>query len=148
MLIANGWVGRGPSGPLVEVDDFIYGVTQSGGALQGGTAYWLNRDGSNFRVLHAFESVSRPVGGLVLRPDDALYGVSPQGGVHAGGTIFRLTTNGAYSVAFSLGWPGLSVGSAHGREPLAGLTCDDKGALYGTTSTGGAYQKGAVFKFE
>jgi uncharacterized repeat protein (TIGR03803 family) len=112
---AHGRDGRIPSGPLLEVGDFIYGVTELGGAQQGGTAYRLNRDGSNFRVLHAFESWSRPVGGFVLRPDGALYGVSPQGGVHAGGTIFRLTTNGVVSA-----W------SSHYKASIALLTTDDR----------------------
>ena len=34
----------------------------------------------------------------------------------------------------------------NGSEPYAGLILDNKGALYGTTSEGGAYGQGTVFR--
>jgi uncharacterized repeat protein (TIGR03803 family) len=37
-------------------------------------------------------------------------------------------------------------GGADGNQPFAGLISDAKGALYGTTAVGGAYNQGAVYK--
>jgi uncharacterized repeat protein (TIGR03803 family) len=73
-----------------------------------------------------------------------LYGMTSVGGsgCHPGvgcGTLFAITTDGAENVVYGFkGYP-------DGFYPDAGLI-NVNGTLYGTTSKGGAYNKGSVFK--
>jgi len=55
--------------------------------------------------------------------------------------VFELTADGAEKVLYSFGSQ-----AGDGYYPDAGLVFDKAGNLYGTTSEGGAYDKGAAFE--
>ena len=145
---AGGTEGRSPGGALYEHEGALYGMTLLGGAHGGGTVYRVPRDGSGLKVIHNFDTRGRPAGALVRGRDEAFYGVTQQGGLYAGGTIFRLTSDGAFGIVHDFGWQGLILDAARGREPVAGLVLGGDGVFYGTTSAGGPYRLGTVYRFD
>jgi uncharacterized repeat protein (TIGR03803 family) len=150
---ANG-DGNGPSGELV-VDSLgnLYGVTFSGGTAGEGTVYELSPNSSGGwteTVLYSFSPAGskndgfNPVGGLLLDSSGNLYGVTEfGGGSYNGGTAYMLipSENGVWkeTIIFSFGY------HIAGEYPLAGLTIDAKGNLYGTLSQSGSGD-GLVFE--
>lgn len=84
-----------------------------------------------------------PLAGLIADKNGAFYGTTVYGGSLGFGTVYKITpARKGYteSVLWSFGSDG------DGRQPMAGLISDAQGALYGTTSVGGAAGYGAVFK--
>ncbi|MGP8235749.1 MAG: choice-of-anchor tandem repeat GloVer-containing protein, partial [Limisphaerales bacterium] len=86
---------------------------------------------------------SNPQAALLQGSDGNFYGTTAFGGPGAiiGGTVFRMAADGTLTILQSLE----SVGSS-GTLPLAGLTQDRAGNLYGTTSSGGVNDIGTIFK--
>jgi uncharacterized repeat protein (TIGR03803 family) len=127
----NGQDGAQPRG-LVAVDGTLYGVTSSGGAYGGGTAFSLTAKGLE-KVLHSFgtgNDGSAPSGAL-MSFNGILYGVTLHGGTHSSGTVFSLTTSGKERVMHSF------AGGSDGAYPSGALIAHG-GKLYGTTVYGGA----------
>lgn len=96
-----------------------------------------------FTPLYSFGGASGkyPVAGLVLDVAGNLYGTTQQGGAHGLGTIFKVDSTGTETVLHSF-----KGGKSDGAFPGAGLAFDTKGDLYGTTTLGGALNRGTVFK--
>ena len=84
-----------------------------------------------------------PQAALVQGRDGALYGTTLNGG--AGGTAFKVTLAGQESTLWCFGLSG-SAPSVDGVLPLAALVQGRDGNFYGTTSNGGTYDLGTVFK--
>jgi uncharacterized repeat protein (TIGR03803 family) len=155
--------GAGPSAGLVfDGTGNIYGTTTWGGATSGGTVFKLapNSDGSwTESVLYSFCSLtncadgSNTSAGLILDASGNLYGTTYEGGsanCSTGcGTIFKLAPNSDGSWTESVLYSFCSLRNcADGWYPLAGLTFDTTGNLYGTTYWGGSCFNycGVVFK--
>ncbi|MBU6399913.1 MAG: putative Ig domain-containing protein, partial [Verrucomicrobia bacterium] len=148
--------GKYPYASLMQGSDgAFYGTTTAGGSgaystLTFGTVFRVNADGSGYRVLYNFlgnftagvgDGYS-PVAGLVQGSDGALYGITDGGGSGNHGTVFKLNTDGTgYTVLHSFG-----TFTGDGEDPQAGLMRGSDGALYGTTSNGGASGNGVVFR--
>lgn len=83
-----------------------------------------------------------PESGLVRDASGNLYGTTLSGGQYSDGTVFKVTSSGTETVLHSFaGYP------SDGSYPeLGSLTLDAAGNLYGTTSGGGEFGEGAVFK--
>ena len=78
----------------------------------------------------------------VLDKDGNLYGATGQGGTyHLYGTVFELTQSGTETVLH-----GFDDNGTDGYDTQAGVIRGEKGNLYGTTTYGGAYLGGTVFK--
>lgn len=92
-----------------------------------------------FNVIYNFaggQDGSQPVAGLTTDEAGNLYGTTTQGGKNFGGVVFKLVKNRS-------GWtfnPLYSFGSGNddGSTPTARVVFGPDGALYGTTSRGGA----------
>jgi uncharacterized repeat protein (TIGR03803 family) len=133
-----------PAGPLLEGrDGRLYGMTRwlsvIGGPCPGDqTVFRLAKDGTGFLVLHSFDddaSWRGPEGGLIEGRDGALYGTTAGGGANLQGKVFKLNKDGSnYTVLHDFG-----TIPADGAGPMAGLLKGSDGALYGTTTWGGAY---------
>jgi len=98
-------------------------------------------------VLHSFNPYPRggkPFAKLCLGPDGKFYGTASNGGVAGAGVVFKLDTTGHETVLYSF------TGGADGGGPLAGLTFDSAGNLYGTTASGGGvpHYGGVVYKLD
>ena len=99
--------------------------------------------GWTYSVLKSFES---PVRGfhnpLLLGRDGALYGTTVDGGSHGSGTVFRVSPDGTgFTTLFSFN-------ITNGWRPRAGLIQAPDGTLFGTTSLGGAFGNGTVFRLQ
>jgi len=133
----------------------IYGVTKYGGSAGNGTAFKLakSKKGYKFSLLHSFTRTAGDGGlpfGTLLLYKGKLYGTTEAGG-NAGdwGTVFELASG-------KTGWTETILcnftGAADGGSPIAGLTADSKGNLYGLARDGGivnsscAYGCGVIFK--
>jgi len=80
-------------------------------------------------------------GGLIKDSEGNLYGTAYAGGASGFGIVFKLARSGTETVLYSF------AGNANdGSFPYAGLIRDGAGNFYGTTSQGGAYDGGTVFK--
>jgi uncharacterized repeat protein (TIGR03803 family) len=144
---------------LVDKKGVLYGTTVAGGTggcagFGCGTVVKLRPSGNGYTetVIYDFQGGSDgayPRAGLIADTTGALYGTTQNGGngpCSGGfgcGTAFKLTPSGtgyAESVLYRF------HGGSDGANPLAGVIADDRGALYGTTPSGGTYGAGTVFK--
>jgi len=124
-------------GGLVLSGNILYGTANQGGGSGDGTVFKLNIDGSGFMVLHSFSGGTNstgPLGGLVLS-GNTLYGI---GGESSG--LFAVNTDGT-------GFTNLHSfnGGSNGFVPEAGVILSGD-TLYGTTTDGGSWDNGIVFK--
>ena len=95
-------------------------------------------------VLHNFAGAADgelPWGGLIRDAAGNLYGSTPYGGGEVSeGTVFKVDTTGKETVLYTFGNADIAA------FPLAGVSRDAAGNLYGTTSGGGTFRSGTVFK--
>lgn len=143
--------GAYPRGDLIDVDGTLYGTTNGGGSSCAytnygrGTVYSVTTSGAE-KVLYSFHGASdgaNPYSGLI-ELNGTLYGTTRQGGgkgcsfsnIHGCGTVYSITTLGQETVLYHFQ-------GADGAYPIASLVAV-KGALYGTTLSGGTC--GNVFK--
>jgi uncharacterized repeat protein (TIGR03803 family) len=136
--------GAGPLAGLVrdKVGNF-YGTAYQGGSYGDGTVFKLDTAGKE-TVLHSF-TYSDGAGlwsGLVMDKAGNLYGTAVEGGSYGYGTVFKLDRTGNETVLYNF------TGGADGAYPEAALVRDKDGNLYSTTSLGGPYGYGTVFKLD
>jgi uncharacterized repeat protein (TIGR03803 family) len=136
--------GIGPYGPLLrDKNGNLYGTTIQGGAYFYGTIYKLTPHGAE-TILHYFNPDEHdgagPITGLTMDKQGNLYGVALVGGRYKEGAVFEINSKGRYSILYNFG-----ATATDGNGP-ATLTLDASGDLYGTTSVGGTYGAGTVFK--
>jgi uncharacterized repeat protein (TIGR03803 family) len=155
--------GQNPQARLVfDKEGNLYGTT-SDSFTGGGTVFELSPTKSGQWIettIHSFNCFSSndgcyPYSYLIVDKAGNLYGTTLQGGggdnsetcTNGCGTVFKLSPqkNGnwtetiLYSFSQNLG--------PNGANPYAGLVGDEKGNLYGTTSSGGQYKgDGTVFQ--
>jgi uncharacterized repeat protein (TIGR03803 family) len=122
----------------------LYGTTIGGGTAGAGVVFKVDAQGHE-TVLHDFAGGTdgaNPYAGVIRDAAGNLYGTTFYGGPASAGVIFKLDTTGAETILYSF------KGSPDGANPEGGLFRESDGNLYGTTSTGGAYGKGAVFEMD
>lgn len=97
-----------------------------------------------FKILHTFGGPPDGVGpeSLVRDGSGTLYGTTFVGGAFGNGTVFKVTPAGHEAVIYSFG------PAPDGNLPHSALIGDAAHNLYGTTSAGGAFGKGTVFKLD
>jgi uncharacterized repeat protein (TIGR03803 family) len=113
--------------------------------------------GQQYKVLYTFGGVqasdgAQPLSNLVFDRAGNLYGTTRFGGVACStgsgcGTVFELSpsSGGTWTETILYEFCSGSL-CPDGALPAAGLILDAKGNLYGTTSGGGTYSYGTVFK--
>jgi uncharacterized repeat protein (TIGR03803 family) len=148
----SGTDGTGPRSSLVfDGNGALYGTTEEGGAFGKGVVFRLaaGSDIWSAAVIHHFGAGADgtyPRSGLALDSSENLYGTTSEGGDFNLGTVFRLkrpanpATPWTMTVLHSFGAPG------DGATPEAGVRFDVNGEMYGTTTGGGAFGDGTVFK--
>jgi uncharacterized repeat protein (TIGR03803 family) len=144
--------GSGPGfGDLAMRNDCaLFGTTGGGGSF--GTTFEVRPranlcpgSGSAWQesVIHEFGSGqdgAQPIGGATIDTAGNLFGTTSLGGAYGNGAIYGITPSGAESVIYSF------TGGTDGTNPVAGVSTDTDGNLYGTTSFGGAFGAGAVYE--
>jgi uncharacterized repeat protein (TIGR03803 family) len=125
-------------------DGNLYGTTTNGGASGLGTVFKVTPAGAE-TVLYSFAEQpgdgNNPEGGLVQGSDGNFYGTTAFGGANDLGIVFKLTPDGVETVLYSF------TGSPDdGSRPIGNMVEGSDGNLYGTTSNGGASNKGTFFR--
>ncbi|HEY3638330.1 MAG TPA: choice-of-anchor tandem repeat GloVer-containing protein [Rhizomicrobium sp.] len=75
-----------------------------------------------------------PTSGPIMDSSGNLYGTTALGGANGGGTVYKLAPDGTETTLYSFC---ARLPCANGDQPLASLTMDSAGNLYGTTWMGG-----------
>jgi len=126
-------------------DGRLYGRTLSGGATDGNTIFGVNKDGSNYRVLHSFGLKLGdnlfPYAPLLEGSDGAIYGTTEGDGAFGSGSVFKINKDGS-------GFVSLHDFAASGTDDLApegGVMEASNGRLYGAGQGGGSFEWGALF---
>jgi uncharacterized repeat protein (TIGR03803 family) len=123
----------------------LYGTASARGAGGAGTVFELSPSGSSwtFNLVHSFAGAAdgaQPVAGLAFDKAGDLVGATTSGGSNGGGTVFELTpAQGSWTF-------GVLADMTGSDGPVAALTLDSKGAIYGTNFMDGAFGYGSVFK--
>jgi uncharacterized repeat protein (TIGR03803 family) len=134
--------GSGPPGGLVDVNGMLYDTTRSGGDYNLGTLFGISTAGKEDLLLSFdFKDGAFPAAGLI-DVDGTLYGTtnSGGGGSYPQGTVFSFNPSTQQETVLHTFGSGTD-----GSGPDANLL-DIKGTLYGTTSVGGAYGGGTIFR--
>jgi uncharacterized repeat protein (TIGR03803 family) len=158
--------GDDPHGRIVLVSGVLYGIARKGGSSDLGAVYAYRLTGSHFTVLHTFagghgDGASSDHGYLTpvtLGGETTLFGMTQCGGAGTGqdacshsdgggdGVIFQINPTPDGSATFSIVHSFQGTEKNDGAGPYGSLLYDGT-YLYGTTSAGGAYDKGTVFRF-
>lgn len=121
----------------------LYGTTSQYGTAAMGSVFKVDTTG-NGTVLYSFTGTAgdgrTPWGGLVQDSKGNLYGTTLRGGTFDFGTVYMLDPSGNETVLHSFAY------SSDGALPQGDLVLDPAGNLYGTTSLGGPFDNGTVFK--
>ncbi|MBL7864307.1 MAG: T9SS type A sorting domain-containing protein [Cyclobacteriaceae bacterium] len=113
-----------------------------GTSTQGsGAVYSMEPDGSNFRIDKILSSNgSRPLAGPIEGSDTQLYGTTTAGGSGNVGLVYRITRGGAgYTKLHEFQGP-------DGAQPQGRMVQASDGNFYGTTTTGGTFGRGVLFR--
>ena len=97
----------------------------------------------SFNVIHNFTGGAdgaNPLNGLMMGAGGTMYGTTSAGGAYNSGTVFRIAPTGVLQTIYAF------QGGADGSSPQSFLIEDSAGHLYGTTSAGGAFGGGTVFR--
>jgi uncharacterized repeat protein (TIGR03803 family) len=136
--------GNHPKGTPWPTGGLVYDLTRIGGASDQGAVCRVNMDGTGFTLLHSFAGGAGdgryPEGSPTLA-GSTMYGTTTAGGASNGGVVFRMIVDGT-------GYTNLhefAGGTGDGSDPWGEIT-RDVSFLYGTTSQGGAYDNGVVFR--
>jgi uncharacterized repeat protein (TIGR03803 family) len=142
--------GTAGTAPMGNINIFGYGTTMSGGRYGGGTVYRLGTQRLEGRYHFKSDSPTgyAPRGDLLatyVNHVRTMYGTMSAGGRNGGGTVYSLTENPTKPENWQIRVLHAFSGP-DGSGPLAGLSSDAVGNLYGTTSQGGEWGCGTVFK--
>ncbi|MEM6447753.1 MAG: choice-of-anchor tandem repeat GloVer-containing protein [Cyanobacteria bacterium P01_D01_bin.123] len=130
------------AGLLLASDGNFYGTTSLGGASDLGTLFRMTPEGDLTKLVDFDGSNgSTPVGRLIEASDGNFYGTTRLGGSSNLGTIFQLTPSGDLTTLVQFVNNGRD-----GFRPQSPLLEASDGNFYGTTSEGGAFVSGTVFR--
>ena len=83
---------------------------------------------------------SNPAGSVALDSQGNMFGTTQGGGAYGEGTVWELNrSTGQFTTL-------VSFNNADGAQPIAGVTFDNQGNIYGTTYRGGTYGAGTVWE--
>jgi uncharacterized repeat protein (TIGR03803 family) len=146
---AGGSDGAIPQTPLTQgTDGSFYGTTPVGGTSSNGVVFRITPAGVE-TVLHAFAGGTadgaQPYTGVVQGSDGNFYGTTSAGGdatcPGGCGIVFKMTPAGAESALY------LFTAGANSQPPQpSSLLQGSDGNFYGTTSDGGQFGLGTLFK--
>jgi uncharacterized repeat protein (TIGR03803 family) len=141
---SDGECGLGTSLIFDATGDRLYGASDylvfvltrnSGGGWDYGIAHRFNQN-------DGYASS----GELIFDATGNLYGTNAAGGRRGGGTAYKLTPQSGGGWISTVLHSFSENSNDDGYGPFGGLTLDSTGNLYGTTSQGGVYGDGVVFK--
>jgi len=143
--------GSGPeAGVVLGSDGNLYGVTAGGGPnwvntgnnLGAGIFFKLTPAGAETVTWNfgAGMDGQNPSGDLAVDAGGNFYGTTTAGGLYGDGTVFKMTPTGQETVLWNFG------SGTDGQQPFGSVVLGQDGNLYGTTTAGGTYGLGTVFR--
>ena len=143
--------GSGPeAGVILGNDGNLCGVTAGGGPnwvstinnLGAGVFFKLTPAGAETVTWNfgAGMDGQNPNGDLAVDAGGNFYGTTYGGGLYGGGTVFKITPTGQETVLWNFG------SGTDGQQPFGSVVLGQDGNLYGTTTAGGTYSLGTVFR--
>ncbi len=138
----HGTDGEDPLGGLAMFSDgYLYGTTIRGGSSDLGVVFRINPNGSEYSiVLNLNENSGHSPRSQPLVESDYMLLVNLSGGASNGGNILKIYPGGSFQKVVEFD------GANMGASPNAGLSQGSSGKVYGTTSTGGNFNKGIIFQ--
>ena len=133
-----------PYGGLVLAEDgSFYGVTDFGGAGEGGVLYRITSAGQ-FTVIYSYDYTvsSNAQVAPVQGANGNFYVVSIEGGANGFGSVTEVSPRGALVNAFSFD------GETEGKYPVGSVAQGFDGDFYGSTDQAGAVPGGVLFKVD
>ena len=128
---------------LMDSTGTLYGVTEEGGAIDGGILYKFSKTGK-LTILHSFMGGTTDgcnvLGTPFVDANGNFYGTTSSCGTSSLGTVWKVSANGNETLLHSF-----AGGTTDGEYPLAGVIVDPSGDIYGNTETGGASNVGTVY---
>ncbi|MEO8086359.1 MAG: choice-of-anchor tandem repeat GloVer-containing protein [Bacteroidota bacterium] len=129
---------------LVSDGTFLYGLTNTGGTNDFGTAFKIMPDGTGYMKLMDFTGTANghhPCGSFTF-DGTYLYSTTAGGGANNAGTIFKIMPDGTgYQKLLDF------VHNTSGYGATGHLTFDGT-HIYGMTQEGGTYDYGTIFKIQ
>ena len=131
-----------PTGLMQGKDGNFYGVTMNGGASAvAGTVFKVTPAGTMTTLVRFDRTTGWFLNaGLVQGKDGNFYGATINGGAGGHGTVFKISPTGLLTTLHSFN------GASDGEWPDHALVEGKDGYFYGTTSYGGPYGDGTVFR--
>lgn len=129
------------SGLTMDSSGNLYGATFKLG-VKSGTIFELSPSGGEWAESTIYQASA--LSAVIFDSTGNLYGTSAFGGTFGQGYVYELSPNphGGWTPTVLYNFKA----SKDGHTPDSALKFDAAGNLYGTTTLGGAYNKGAVFK--
>ncbi len=125
---------------LVESNNKLWGVTESGGSFSNGVIFTIDLNGSNYAVVHEFDNTNgrNPYYGM-LESNGKLWGMTPFGGANGDGIIYTIDPDGTnFTNVHNFDK------DVNGSDPDGGFT-EFNGKLWGVTTEGGSEGGGVIF---
>jgi uncharacterized repeat protein (TIGR03803 family) len=140
--------------PIQAPDGNLYGVTYDPAATGYVYQVVMSNGVGTLGWIHALPSGSRAA--LIMATDGNLYGTVPYGGFtingqtplnNSGGGVFQVTLGGALTGIYNINASSSNNnGAGDGNHSWGAVMQANDGVLYGTTSAGGAYAGGTLYK--
>lgn len=132
------------STPVLSSDGWLWGTTSG----NPGTIFRMRPETREFQTVHQFANLinegTGPIAGLVSDGQGNFWGVTRYvTNTSYNGVLYRINElTGAYTVAMTF-----PTNGTMGSTPTAALYYDGSGNLWGTTTAGGTYGSGTIFKY-
>ena len=149
--VFNGANGSGPSKVIQATDGNFYGTSADAGASHPGNVFRITPAGEITSIYdfcskpHCADGAA-PTTAPVLGSDGNLYGVTFSGGANNGqggwGTVYKMTLGGQITTLYNF----CNVAPCLDGASPTGIIQGGDGSLYGTTSGGGQFGAGTLFK--